>query len=483
VRSWFALPSRRVTEASPAQIAAVGAAATSYGTDPIDGDRHWRRAGRARREVPQYTREEAVTKSVALYRINPMARAIIDTYTSFCVGDKGVTYTCTNDDVRTVVEEFWNDPRNNVGGTQDIALRSQMLFGERVLEMMVGQHTGVVRYCPIDPASVEDVELYRGNPNWPSRIVLSAEEVGGEPRTKAVVQVDDETGLRDGEAMLWTPWRTTDTDVRSQPFLMPVIDWLANYDDILSNLIDRTFLARWLVWDVTVEGDQSNVDEFIAARGGSHAPSSGGVEVHTSTVKWEPKTVQTGAEEDSVASKSALTLIAGGAGLAKTWLADPEDSNRATSLTMAEPVRRRVGGVQQTWLCQQTELVRFAVDRAVAAGRLPAMVDSADPRTGKSRMVPASMCVQVTGPEIAAADSQIAAQVLLNLSTGLEKLVMIGALTPEAAQAAAEKAWEDYVGVPYDPSLGKPDANRDDIATAVEDSQTKQDKTPLRAVK
>jgi len=136
---------------------------------------------------------------------------------------------------------------------------------------------------------------------------------------------------------------------------------------------------------------------------------------------------------------------------------------------MAEPVRRRVAGVQKTWLGYQTELARFAVDRAVAAKRLPAMVEAADPKTGQRYQIPAAQCVTVTGPEIAAADSQITAQVLLNLATGLEKLVADGVMPREAAAVAARKAWEDFVGIPYTADLAGPDANPDDLATHIDD--------------
>jgi hypothetical protein len=479
VRPWFA---RRAVEVTAAQLVASGASASAFGRDPIDGDVGYRPAGVAGREVPHWTRERAREYSVAAYRTNPMATAIVDTYVAFCVGDSGVTFQATNADVHQVVDEFWNDPRNRLGAIQEMSLRSQLLLGEKLYELLVGPTSGVVRFSPIDPANVEKVELLAGNPLWPAKVVLKP--VGGaDERTYTVAQVDDDTGLRDGQAMFWAPWRTLDTDTRGMPFLCPVLDWLDNYDTVLSNLIDRTALARYLVWDVTVEGDQSDVDRFINARGGTHVPRSGSVEVHNKSVTWEPKTAQTGAYEDAAAGRSVLTNIASGAGLAKTWLAEPEDANRATSLTMAEPVRRRVGGVQKVWLAQQTELVRFAVDRAVAAKRLPAMVTAADPKTGRTYQIPAAQSVIVTGPEIAAADSQITAKVLLNLSTGLEKLVQIGALTREAAALAARKAWEDYVGVPYRAELDKPGADPDTVAGAVDDAPAAKRKSrPLQAV-
>lgn len=465
MRSIFA--PRRAREATPEQLIATGALG-GRGYDPVDGESGWTRMGSSLREVPHWTQEKARDASVAAYRSNPMARAIVDTYTAFCVGDKGVTFQVNNPDVRKVVEEFWSDPRNRVADIQELWLRDQMLTGETLLELMQGERSGVVRFSPMDPSLICDVTLVSGNPLWPDQVLVRQGD--GSERGYTVAAVDDGTSLRDGECMFWTPNKTLLTDRRGMPFLMPILDWLDNYDTILSNLIDRTALARYFTWDVTVEGSQDDVDRFVQNRGGVHVPPSGSVEVHNQSVKWEPKFAQSGAQEDSIAGKSVLTVIAGGAGLAKTWLADPEDANRATSLTMAEPVRRRVGGLQKTWLAYQTELCRFAVDRAVAAKRLRAEVEATDPKTGETYQIPAAQSVIVTGPEIAAADAQLTASVLLNLSTGLEKLVQTGALSKEAASVAARKGWEDFMGVPYTADLDSPEADVDDLATAVDDA-------------
>jgi hypothetical protein len=475
----------RVVEATAEQLIATGA--LGYGPDPVDNDGGaWRPAGSAgRREVPWYTSEKARAFSVAAYRANPMARAVIDTYTAFCVGDSGLSYSVTNPDVERIVEEFWRDPRNQIGALQEAWLRDHLLMGESLTELMAGPASGRVRICPIATDRITEVALEAGNPLWPQQVKVRMGP-GNDDRGLTVAAVDDASGLRQGEAQWWPSFKALLTDKRGQPFLSPILDWLDNYDTVLSNLIDRTALARYLVWDVTVSGDQDDVDAFVTRRGGLHVPPSGAVEVHNESVKWEAKSVQTGAVEDSMAAKSVLTLVAGGSGLAKTWLADPEDANRATSLTMAEPVRRRVGGVQAMWIANQTELVRYAVDRAVAAKRLPATVTATDPKTRQTYEIPASDTVTIKGPKIAAADADLTAKVLLNLSTGLEKMVKAGVLSKEGARVAARRAWEDYVGVPYTADLDSPDANPGDLATAVDDADTRnaaaRASAPLRAV-
>jgi hypothetical protein len=46
-------------------------------------------------------------------------------------------------------------------------------------------------------------------------------------------------------------------------------------------------------------------------------------------------------------------------------------------------------------------------------------------------------------------------------------------LSAEATAVAARKAWEDFVGIPYNADLDAPDANADDIATAIDDSKAR----------
>lgn len=460
---------RPIREASPAQVAATGAG--GYSADPdLEGFRQVGTVGR--REVPQWTRERALRFSVAGYRSNPMARAIMDTYTSFCVGGAGVSVSATHPEVRDVVEAFWSNPRNGLGD-QDLMLRTHLLQGESIYELIVGETFGTVRRNPIDPSRLRGVRHAAGNPLWPDTLVISPNEVGGTPLELAVVQPNEVTGVRRGEAMFWASFKALETDTRGYPFLAPVLDWLDSYDQVMSNLVDRTALLRYIAFQVKLEGkSETEIEEWAKKRGGYHAPRSGTVEVTNEKVEWQPLQAQTGSHEDTNTAKNLLTSVAAGTGLSKPWLAEPGDSNRGTSMSMSEPVRRRVAGVQSLWLGYLHELAAFAVDQAVLAGLVDFAVELDD-----GRRVPAAETITVTGPDIAAADAKITAQVLNQLSNGIEKLVRVGAMSPEAAKVAVRKAWEDFVGVPYRPELDGPDADLDDVATAVEDAGA--ESTPL----
>lgn len=463
----FLLP-RRQTEATAEQLVVTGAW-SGAGIDPIDGDVGFNPLGRGTRDIPRWTLDKARAYSVASYRANPMARAIVDTYSSFCVGDSGMTLQVIDPSVRPYAEDFWFDPKAPIDRLSELMFRDHLLMGESAFEMMVGETTGVTRWSPIDPTRITGVELQDGNPLWPASIHIR--NPAGDPLQKTVVQYDDLAGRSHGDVMWWTSWKALLTDTRGYPFLGPVLDWLDTYDQILSNLADRTALARYLVWDVTVEGDDAAIKAYIDGRGGLHAPKSGALEVHNKGVEWKPQTAQSGAFEDTQTASAFLTQVAAGSGLAKTYLAEPEHANRATSVTMAEPVRRRMGGVQNMWLANMTMFCRFNIDQAVAAGMLPATI-SIPGEGGTTREVPTAHAVSVTGPEIASSDAQVTAGVLLNLAQAIQIFEANGILTAEAAKVATKKAWEDFVGVPYSPELDRVDGDIGNTTDYVDQTQS-----------
>lgn len=452
----------RAREGIADSVAASGASG-SYGD--VDAGFGYRGSHRGGRQVPAWTLERARMFSVHAYRVNPMARAIIDTVTAFAVGDTGVRLEVGDPTVRAVADRFWRDSRNAIADRAEVLLRSHLLNGETALELLVGDTTGVTRFSYVNPSAICRVTPDRGNPLWPGQVVVNYD---GTETPYDVAWPDDFTGLRTGRILWRADWRALADDMRGFPFLGPDLDWLDAYDRTLWNLVDRTALARYFVWDVTVAGDDNAVRKFIADRQSMDAPRSGTIEVHNEAVTWAAKSPNTGAYEDRATSQQVLTSIAAGSGLSKVWLAEPEDANRATSLTMAEPVRRRVGNVQRLWLATLTELARYAVDQAVRARRIDAMVTTRD-AAGNPIELPAAETVRVFGPEIAAADASVNASILLNLATGLAGLTASGALSEEAARIAARKAWEDYVGVPYRPDLDSPDTNPDELADYVDD--------------
>lgn len=438
----------RATEATAQQLIATGASGF-YGADPIDGDRGYTQMGQSPTEQPRWTLQQERAYSIAAYRSNPMATAVIDTHTAFVCGDSGISPESDDPDVLEVVNEYWNDPKNRMGPNQTLFCRDWLMMGEHIAEYLVGETSGLVRLSPISPPMVSSVLLDRGNPLWLDKLVIG----GQNPTTLQIASVDDFTGLRTGQVGYFPSWRTLITDRRGRPFMAPILDDLDAYSAVLSNLVDRTSAARWIALHYTFDDmDQKAIDQWVQDRGGNNMPRSGSIEATNDKVHIASIDVQSGSFEDTNTALSVLTNVAGGSGLAKTWLSESEGANRATSMSMAEPVRRRVGNVQAEWLQIQTEHMRYVVDQAVAIGRLPRLMPSQD-IDGHTIMVQPSELVRAVGPKIAAADAQITSTVLLNLAQSLEAMTAAGVMSKEAAAIAAQKAWEQFVGRPFPANL------------------------------
>jgi hypothetical protein len=450
---------RRAREATVDQQLWATGAAGSFGYDPIDGDAGYTPLGvgtEQQRPIPVFTVEMARAQSVMVYRAHPMGRAIVDTYTGFAVGDTGVRPTSAVPEVQTVLDDFWSHPLVNLGARQDELLRSHLLYGETLIEAMVGELFGDVRLKPIDTTCVQSVSNREGNPWWPATVnmVLRTGELVALP----AITYDTASGLRSGAVFWRADFRAVTSDTRGAPFLMPVLDWLAAYDRVLWNLVDRTALARYMIWKVTVDGDDDDVKAYVKARGTLDPPESGSVEVTNSGVKWEAMSPAQAGYEDTTTAAAVLTNVAGGVGLAKPWLADSEGANRATAVTMAEPVRRRVQNVQTKWLEFMGDVCRFVVDQAVRARQLPRFVTLPGAQADSTRNLEPWRTVQMVGPEVAVTDAQINATILANLAGAMGPLVQGGLIGPEAARAAVQRAWSDFMGQPWEPGL-------DDAAT------------------
>src|SRR5690606_16838361 len=113
-------------------------------------------------------------------------KAIIDTYVAFCVGDVGVSYTCSNEDVEEIVKEFWEDPYNDLANRQEHLLRDMLIMGESCLELFSGENSGVMRFRPVQVSEITGVTLLNKNPMTVDQIKFETNMVPRRPPLSVV---------------------------------------------------------------------------------------------------------------------------------------------------------------------------------------------------------------------------------------------------------------------------------------------------------
>jgi len=453
------VPSRPLREAS------VVDSGLSFGAD--SDDYLYRRAGGAPRDLLGVSLRRAQDLSVALYRANPLAHRMIGIYRSYLAGN-GFDLAAHNPDVRAVVDDFWGGSRNRLDQHNPDFARDWLLMGEG-FHPTKADEAGNLTVGYIDPSTVESVARLPGN-----NLILTEVHVrtpGGDPEKLRVAAIDtdpasDGAGLWQGDVTAWLFDRIAASS-RGNPFLLPSLDWLDAYDQMLWEMVERTKAMRAFFWQVVVQGGKTEVEEAKEIWG-TTAPRSGSVRFITDASKVEAVAPQLGTYEDVAGARYVRQHLAVGAGLAPHWLGSPEDANRSTAEQMDIPVLRSLQDTQAEWRGHIVELVEMAVDAKVRAGYLdrllPRHVDERGTVDARGGPEPARNLFTVTVPEIRDAQVQTAAAALAQAATAFGALDLLGPVVGPQMVRAVIRQMLPALGIPAE---DLPD-EEDDTGTQVQ---------------
>lgn len=445
------LPSRRGPDSRA--IAAVQEA----GPIRIDQDDDlYRSSYGALRDLIGGALHRAQEMSVHLYRANPLANRAIKIYTTYMAGS-GFALSCNNPEVQQVAEEFWTAERNRLDRNHRNLARSHLLFGESILPVAADE-TGNTTIGLIDPARVSQI-LRNPLNNLILDQVLLTNDLGHELEPLLVVRTQTDPFEGDAGLMMGNTFAHLHDRIgaasRGTPFLLPIIDWLDGFDQVLWELLERLKAIRAFYWDVEVQGGQTELDD-IEKRWGHLPPRPGSIRYHSTGVTVKAEAPVLGASEDVAAARFMLRHIATGAGLAPHWLGDPEDANRATAESMDDPVLRAIEDVQTEWKTIAEDAIRFAVDQKVKAKTLPTLVDRhTEDGQPTGDFIPAREAVQVQVPALSDDDVVAAAGALAQVANAFVQLDLAGAAGPEVFRRVVRQMLP-ALGIPAD-ELPEPD--------------------------
>jgi len=167
--------------------------------------------GSKRRDLSAISQEKAIEASYRLWQTNPLAKALIEIYVDYILGD-GVRVVAEHPDVQTALDTFWFDPVNALGdpaggigeGLEEIA-REIWLFGELIplLFERSGEDKGMVadglvRFALVDPSSIYAVITDPKNVRDEIALRLKSETGGGDGPVYKIVRENPESGLLEG---------------------------------------------------------------------------------------------------------------------------------------------------------------------------------------------------------------------------------------------------------------------------------------------
>ena len=352
-------------------VESVGISVEEEGFTKLTGDKD--------RSLSSLTQERMQELAVFLWKSNPLANRIIELPLVYLLAE-GVTMNVQDETAQQWLNEFWNDPINQMDIKLPKKVREMSLFGEQCWPVFKNPTNGAVRLGYLDPGLIKEVKTDPDNTEQPIGVVTKAlgkkrkskkyriivpgsENIFGEEAKKIREEFND------GECFYFNI-NALSSSSRGLSDLLATMDWLDLYDKALFGEVERWDALRSFIWDVTLRGA---TEETVKKRASEiEVPSSGGVRVHNDAETWQAVTPDLQAANGAENARTVRNHILGGSTLPEHWYGGGGDVNRSTAGEMGEPTFKTFKFRQTEWKHILETVCFYAVySRLEKTGNIP----------------------------------------------------------------------------------------------------------------
>lgn len=335
--------------------------------------------GEKDRSLSSLTQERMQELAVFLWKSNPLANRIIELPLVYLLAE-GVTMSVQDETAQAWLDEFWNDPINQMDIKLPKKVREMSLFGEQCWPVFKNPTNGAVRLGYLDPGLIKEVKTDPDNTEQPIGVITKAlgrkrkskkyriivpgsENIFGEEAKKIREEFND------GECFYFNI-NALSSSSRGLSDLLATMDWLDLYDKALFGEVERWDALRSFIWDVTLRGA---TEETVKKRASEiEVPSSGGVRVHNDAETWQAVTPDLQAANGAENARTVRNHILGGSTLPEHWYGGGGDVNRSTAGEMGEPTFKTFKFRQTEWKHILETVCFYAVySRLEKTGNIP----------------------------------------------------------------------------------------------------------------
>ncbi|MEK6323605.1 MAG: hypothetical protein AABN33_18345 [Acidobacteriota bacterium] len=428
----------------------VRQAAASSGVDPDESK--WRGLTTSRRDLSPIDQDKLIDIANYLAFQNPLGSRIHQVTRDFVIGE-GVTIEAEEKNViQPRLDEFWNDPVNNLDEFQFDLVDFLGINGELFLPSFVTPTTGQVQLGWLDPVEVQSVVPDRLNRRVMRTVVMKPGASAGYSayydlsvrNTYSIANVDVDPrsrtfGLRVGEAQVYRLNCAPDA-TRGRSDYEPIADMLDAHDQASFNALERAGLLLSFIWDVKLTGkSEPEIEKWLADQS---APKPGSLRAHNENVEWKEVSPKLEAADMADLTKLFRQIVLGSKGLSDIFFGISDQTNRAGSEGVELPIVKALTSRQRkikaifreicNYVIDQLLLTKPALRREVQAGRV-------------------SRAFEVSMPEISVKDLSKIGALLPQMTAALE-LAVARRWIKEGTAARAFATLIAQIGVEYDPS-------------------------------
>jgi len=304
-------------------------------------------------------RDELLSQSLDAWRLNPLARRIVELTSEYVVG-AGIALSCRHEATSKFLDQFWNHRLNHMP-VRVFELCDELTRSGNLFILISTDSSGMSYLRCIPAAEIHKIESRENDIEQP--IVFypksSLQDLEPEPYPAYDTLTDD------GKApvMLQYAINRPSGGQWGESDLAPLLRWLSRYTAWLE---DRARLNRYRNAFLYIIQAKFNSEAQRKQRQqtlNAHPPKPGSILVTDETENWKiinPQLHSAEANEDGLALKK---MIACGAGIPLHFLAEPESSTRTTAEAAGGPTFRRFQQRQEYFLWVLGDILHTVVER------------------------------------------------------------------------------------------------------------------------
>ena len=305
------------------------------------------------RDRTNYDRVTVISDALKAWRINPLARRIVELTNEFVLGADGIKWSCKHKRTANFIKEFWNNRLNIIDIQLDEWVDELTRSGD-LLFLCTVDDSCMMYVRAIPPESIDEITTrpndYRQELTYvPVDKSLTPYEAYDPNSTEQKLFVLHYSVNR----VVGSSWGESD--------LGPTLKWIGYYSAWLEN---RAMLNRFrTAFLYLVKGKFSNDQDKKKRQAELNAnpPQSGSVLVADESEEWSTLTPNLDASDASNDGVALKKNIAAGNAIPMHFLAEPEDSNRTTAEAAGTPTFRHFEKRQQFILWMLKDLIQVAV--------------------------------------------------------------------------------------------------------------------------
>ena len=304
-------------------------------------------------------REELLSQSLDAWRLNPLARRIVELTSEYVVG-VGISITCRHDQTGHFLDQFWNHRLNRMP-IRVFEMCDELTRSGNLFVLLSTDESGMTYVRCIPATEIQKIESRENDIEQPLAFLPKGSLQDLDPKPYPVYDpLSDDIKT---PVMLQYAINRPAGGQWGESDLSPLLRWLSRYTAWLE---DRARLNRYrntfmyvVQSKFTSEAQRKQRQQTLNA----HPPTPGSILVADENEEWKvinPHLHSAEANEDGLALKK---MIACGSGIPLHFLAEPESSTRTTAEAAGGPTFRRFQQRQEYFLWVLSDILRKVVER------------------------------------------------------------------------------------------------------------------------